>query len=73
MSAHRFSDLVEIKSKHGNLDIKKDVDGKLDCKINVDEKEAHKKGGHEAPPPNPTEILQKTARALNHYYYSKVR
>lgn len=74
MSAHRFNDLVEIKSKLGNLDIAKDTDGKLDCKINIDEKEAHKKGADaHKPPPDPAEILRKTTVALRHYYYSGVR
>ncbi|MEW6730537.1 MAG: hypothetical protein AB1489_04270 [Acidobacteriota bacterium] len=74
MSGHRFNELVEIKSKHGNLDIKKDEDGKIDCKVAVDEKEAHKKGAeaHKSPP-NPREILQKSIRALTHYYYSRPR
>ena len=74
MSARRFDDLIELKTKHGNLDIVKDESGAIDCKVNIDEKEAHKKGADaQKPPPNPTEILQKTVRALSHYYYSAVR
>jgi hypothetical protein len=74
MSAHKFDDVVELKTKHGNLDIKKDEDGKIDCKVAIDEKEAHKKGADpNKPPPNPMEILQKAIRALTHYYYSAVR
>src|SRR5262245_14608529 len=53
MSSHRFDDIVELKTRHGNLDIFKDTDGKIDCKINIDEKEAHKKGADpHKPPPN---------------------
>jgi hypothetical protein len=74
MSARHFDDLVELKTKHGNLDIIKDAEGKIDCKVNIDEKEAHKKGyDPNKPPPKPAEILQKAIRALTHYYYSAVR
>jgi hypothetical protein len=74
MSGHHFDDVVELKTRHGNLDIIKDADGKIDCKVNIDEKEAHKKGADpHKPPPNPAEILQKAIRGLTHYYYSAVR
>jgi hypothetical protein len=75
MSHRHFDDVVEIRSKIGHLDIKKAEDGKIDCQIYVDEKEAHKKGAdaHNKPPANPEEILRKTIVTLTHYYYSGVR
>lgn len=79
MSAHKFDDLVEIKSKFGNIDIKRDEQGLLGCLPGHDEKEAAstttKKGTGQptykvALPPE--EILKRTTAALKSYYYSKM-
>ena len=79
MSARRFDDLVEIKSKFGNLDIKRDEQGLIGCLPGHDEKEAAstttKKGTGQpvyrtALPPE--EILKRTIAALKSYYYTKM-
>lgn len=73
MSEHRFNDLVEIKCPYGNLDIKKDADGKIDCSLNIDERESAKKSVEAQKNANPVKILHNTVAALKHYYYAGMR
>jgi hypothetical protein len=72
MSEHKFDDVVDIKTKIGSLEIKKDSDGKFICQI-VEDKPLKKKDSPIALSDDPAEILEKTILALNHYYYSNLR
>jgi hypothetical protein len=58
-----FDDLVEIKSRFGDLDIKKDADGLVSCAINPSEKA--KLGDNTI---TEKEILRLTMLGLQHYY-----
>jgi hypothetical protein len=59
-----FDDLVEIKSRFGDLDIKRDDDGRVSCSINVPEKSKSANS-----PRTIAEILTLTIAGLRHYYY----
>lgn len=72
MSERKFDDVVDIKTKIGSLEIKKDSDGKFICQI-VEDKPLKKKDTPVTLSNDPSEILEKTILALNHYYYSNVR
>lgn len=71
MSANKFNDIVDVKTKIGSLEIKKDVDGKISCQI-IEDKPLKKKDISVILSDDPVEILEKTISALNHYYYSNV-
>jgi hypothetical protein len=67
MSERKFDDLVELKTKIGCLEIKKDTDGKINCQV-VEDKTFRKKTTDIELSNNPKEILEKAIIALNHYY-----
>ncbi|MBL8148686.1 MAG: hypothetical protein JNN15_02035 [Blastocatellia bacterium] len=75
ISGRGFDDLIEIKTKHGNVDIFRREDGKLSCAINKEEKDGHRKGVGVPKAKSPEdmlpieEILQRTCSALIRYYY----
>lgn len=69
MSERKFDDLVELKTKIGCLEIKKDANGKIECQI-VEDKTFKKKTTNMELSNNPQEILEKAIFALTHYYYS---
>ena len=70
MSEKKFDDLVELKTKIGCLEIKKDTNGKIECQI-VEDKTFKKKTTNMELSSDPQEILEKSITALTHYYYSK--
>ena len=69
MSEKKFDDLVELKTKIGCLEIKKDIDGKINCQI-VEDKTFKKKTTNMELSSDPQEILSKAIAALTYYYYS---
>ncbi len=71
MSTNKFNDIVDVKTKIGSLEIKKDADGKISCQI-IEDKPLKKKDIPIILSNDPVEILEKTISALNHYYYSNV-
>lgn len=72
MSTHKFNDVVDIKTKIGSLEIKKETDGNISCQI-IEDKPLKKKDVVIKLSNDPAEILEKTISALNHYYYSNVK
>lgn len=72
MSERKFDDVVDIKTKIGSLEIKKEADGKISCQI-IEDKPLKKKDIIVKASNDPAEILEKTILALNHYYYSDVK
>jgi hypothetical protein len=72
MSTHKFNDVVDVKTKIGSLEIKKESDGKISCQI-VEDKPLKKKDSITKLSNDPIEILENTISALNHYYYSNVK
>lgn len=69
MSEKKFDDLVELKTKIGCLEIKKDPDGKINCQV-VEDKTFKKKATNMELSSDPQEILSKAITALTCYYYS---
>ncbi|MFY9226240.1 MAG: hypothetical protein WAQ98_26420 [Blastocatellia bacterium] len=69
MSEKKFDDLVELKTKIGCLEIKKDSDGKINCQV-VEDKTFKKKATNMELSSDPQEILSKAITALTRYYYS---
>lgn len=59
--------LVEVKTKHGNVDCFIDEDGQVACKINTDAKEGGREGA------DIRLILTTTVKALEQYYYNRSR
>lgn len=71
MSGHKFDDLVDVKTKFGSLEIKKDSSGNLVCEI-VEDKPLHRKEKATNLSKDPAEILERTIAALTKYYYSSI-
>lgn len=67
MSERKFDDVVDIKTKIGSLEIKKDSSGIISCQI-VEDKPLKKTDISLKLSNDPAEILEKTILALNHYY-----
>ncbi len=75
MSGRGLDDLVELKTKFGNLEIFRDDDGFIDCRLSTSEEKDGHRSGLGAPrvvrKAEPGEILEATTAALRKYYYAR--
>lgn len=75
MSGHGLDDLVELKTCLGNLEIFKDEDGLIDCRLSISEEKDGHRSGLGAPrqirKAEPAEILEAATAALRNYYYRR--
>lgn len=71
MSAHKFNDVVDVKTKLGSLEIKKDSSGAVSCEV-IEDKMPHRKDKAANLSKDAGEILEKTIAALTKYYYSNI-
>lgn len=75
MSGRGLDDLVELKTRLGNLEIFRDEDGLIDCRLSASEEKDGHRSGLGAPrlvrKAEPDEILETATAALRKYYYAR--
>lgn len=75
MSGRGLDDLVELKTRLGNLEIFRDEDGFIDCRLSTaEERDGHRSGlgvPRQVRKAEPAEILEAAHTALRKYYYER--